>query len=764
MPVSRAAGATVRASGSRYIGAVESRPKDQSMKPMPLRMLAALVLAAFALAAAGAEPAARPRIGLVLGGGGARGTAHIGVLEVLQQLRVPVDCIAGTSMGSLIGGAYVSGLTPQQMMARLSLVDWRDLFDDNPARAETNYRERRLQQSYYPGLEFGITQQGLRSAHGVVGGQKIKLFFNTLVGSDRGERNIEDLPLPMSVIATDIGTGDKVVFRDGELSAAMRASMSVPALLAPVPYRGKLLVDGGLVDNLPVDEVRSRCHADVVIAVDVGSPLADPHEVDTIGAVTGQMISILTEQNATASRAMLGPNDIYIRPDLVDVTAADFHKFREGAAIGRAAALKQADRLRRLAVPEADYAAWAARLKVDDKPLPRVDEVSIAGLRYVNPEAVARHLDNVRTGVPLDTAQLEGDIARIYGDGDFESVDYRLLLARDRNILRITPTEKTWGANYLRFGVSLDAGSRENDVALRAAYHRKWVNTLGAEWLTGAQLGQRSSVFTEFYQPLEARQRFFVEASAGLARDHVRVYQDDERLAEYIAREKRVGASVGANIGVLGALRLGAVYRKLDTSVETGAPTLPTGKITVKGWNAILDFDQTNRAFFPTSGWYSRLDYFKSPDLGYSRFAADLRAIHSWDPYVVNARYFHFSTPEGKLPVGDAGGLGGFLALSGYARNQILAEEVRLFTVRAEKVIGKMPLGLEGDLRIGVSLETGRARRRFTETHVEGWQQAGALYLGGETPVGPLFLGYGYAKGGHSSIYLFIGLPNATAR
>jgi NTE family protein len=394
--------------------------------------------------------------------------------------------------------------------------------------------------------------------------------------------------------------------------------------------------------------------------------------------------------------------------------------------------------------------------------LPRVDQVVITPMPHVNPEAVARHL-HVPIGAPLDTVQLERDIARIYGDGDYESVDYRLITSRERNILRVTATEKSWGTDYLRLGVSLDAGTRENDVALRGAYHRKWVNSLGAESLTGAQIGQRSSVYTEFYQPLDARQRFFVEPGIAIARDRLRVYQDDDRLAEYIVREKRAIFNLGANIGVLGALRFGPLYRKLDTSIETGSPTLPTGSATLKGWNAQLDFDQTNRAFFPSSGWSARLNYYRSSDMGYGRFSADLRAITSWDPYVINARYYHFKTTEGQLPVADAGGLGGFLALSGYARNQIFAGDVRLLTVRAEKVIGRMPLGLAGDLRVGLSLETGRARQRFTETHVDGWQQAGAVYLGGETPLGPMFLGYGYAKGGRSSVYLFVGLPNATS-
>jgi len=716
------------------------------------------MLAVSAIAPAVAETTARPRIGLVLGGGGARGTAHIGVLEVLEKLRVPVDCVAGTSMGALIGGAYIGGLDPQQMKDRLAQVDWRDLFEDNPAQEEMNYRERRLAENFYPGLEVGLTDQGLQSSHGVVGGQKIKLFFNTLVGADRGERTIESLPLPLSIIATDIATGEKIVLRDGELSAAMRASMSVPALLAPVPYRGRYLVDGGLVDNLPVDEVKLRCNPDVVIAVDVGSPLLKPEAVNSIGSVTRQMVSILTEQNATAARALIKPSDIYIKPDLDGITAADFNKFREGAERGRKAAEAQAEKLRRYAVPDAQYIAWSNKLKTDQPELPRIDEVQIAGLKHVNPEAVRKHI-HIRTGEPLDTVQLEKDLGRVYGDGDYENVDYSILSTRDRNILRITPTEKSWGPNYLRFGVNMESSTNENNFALRAAYQRKWINSLGAEWLSGVQLGERAMLFTEFYQPLDERQRFFIEPALRFTRDKLSIYQDDNRIAQYQIRGRQAVLNVGANISVLGQIRLGRSYRNLDSSIETGSTSLPTVDQSLKGWNMILDFDQFDRPFFPTRGWAARLSYFKEDNLGYSKLSTDLRAARTWGPYVLNGRFLYVGSPQGQLPVADAGSLGGFLNLSGFVRNQIIADDIRFGSIRGERIIGKMPLGLSGDLRAGVSLEAGKARNRFTETHLEGWQQAVSIYLGGETPFGPAFLGYGMARGGASSVYLFIGLP-----
>ena len=704
------------------------------------------------------EPA-RPRIGLVLGGGGARGTAHVGVLEVLEQLRVPVDCVAGTSMGSLIAGAWLSGLGPQQMLKRLGEVDWRDLFNDDPARGETNYRERRLEQSYYPGLEAGTTPDGLRMARGLVGGQKIKLFFNSLVGADRAERSIGSLPLPLSIIATDIGNGDRVVFRDdAELATAMRASMSVPAVLAPVAYRGRHLVDGGLVDNLPVAEVRERCKADVVIAVDVGSPLLKPEQVTGLGSITGQMVNILTEQNATASRALIRPGDVYIKPDLRGVTAADFDKFREGAARGHAAALAQADALRRLALPEPQYQAWAARLNVPPQPLPHIDEVQVAGLHNVNPEIVRKHLD-VPVGQPLDTARLERGLARVYGEGDFESVDYALLGTRDRRILQVTPTEKSWGPNYVRFGIALDASNKENEFALRLGYHRKWLNSFGGEWLSGAQVGELATVFTQFYQPLEARQRFFVQPAVGMSRENLNVYQDDRRLAQYELRNRVASLGFGVNAGTLGQLRLERTVRKTDASVETGFAALPSGETLLQGWQLVADFDQFNRAFFPSSGWLARATWFKEKDAGYDRLAVELRAAHSWNDYVLNARLSYTASTHGKLPLADAGAMGGFLNLSGYVRNQILADDIRYASLRAEKIIGRMPLGLNGDLRLGVALEAGNARNRYTETHLHGWQQAAAVYFGGETPVGPLFLGYGYARGGRSSLYLFIGLP-----
>lgn len=727
----------------------------------PGPVLAWLIIASVALpgtSAAAADPGARPRIGLVLGGGGARGAAHIGVLQILEKMQVPVDCIAGTSMGALVGGAYASGLSPQDMLTRLSAVDWGDLFEDNPGRAELNYRDRRLAESYYPGLEFGVKERRLETARGLIQGQKLKLFFNSLVGAEKGARAIESLGVPLSLIATDIGTGERVVYRDGDLSAAMRASMSVPGLLAPIDYQGRRLVDGGLVDNLPVAEARARCNADVIIAVNVGSPLAKPGEVNSILSITNQMIGILTDQNEAASLAALRPDDVLITPRLDGISAADFARFNETAARGHAAAAAVAAKLQRYALPGPDYLAWRSKLQAPLRSLPKIDEVQIAAMPHVNPAAVERHL-HVRPGTVLDPAQLDRDIGHIYGDGYYESVDYSLLTTRERNILRITPTEKSWGPNFLRFGTQLQLSQDSNDLVLRAAYHRRWITRLGGEWLSGIDVGQRARLFTELYLPVDAHQRFFVEPVLALRREFTEIYQDDDRIAEYQIIEKRAAANLGMRAGTFGQVRLGWLFRQFDTSIRTGAAGLPTIERSIGGWFADIDFDQLNRAFFPTEGWKAKISFFSGQQIPYSKLDVNLRGATSWGPYAISTRLNYVDALRGQLPVFDAGALGGLLRLSGFNSRQIIGGRVKFGSVQFERIIGKMPLGFAGDMRAGLSLETGKVDQRFTETGRDGWQPAMSVYLGGETPLGPVYLGLGRAaRGGPSSLYFYLGL------
>jgi len=709
---------------------------------------------------AAAPASASPSVGLVLGGGGARGAAHIGVLEVLEQLRVPVDCIAGTSMGALVAGAYAAGLSPAQMRNALAETDWSDLFNDDPNFSDVNPHTKSIRKRYFSGLELGITEQGVTTLPGVVSGQKIKLFFNRLVGSDSGEKYIEDLPLPLAVIATDIGTGERVVYRDGSLSKAMRASMSVPGLLDPVSYRGRKLVDGGLVDNVPIGEVKELCRPDVVIAVNVGSPLLPPSEVGSLLSVSAQMVSILTEQNVTRSLKTLRDMDIYIKPDLEGISAADFDRSTETADRGHAAAQTLSRRLSALSVSEPVYAAWQAGIEAAQRPATRIDAIKVAELKDVNPATVQRHL-RVRPGEPLDTTQLQTDVMRIYGDGYYETVDYQVLREHDRTILRLTPVEKAWGPNYLRFGFNLDSTQGEgNFYSLRAAHHRTWINALGGESLISAQIGTTSGIYAELYQPLNAQQTVFLQPVLRYLDDSTPVYEDNRRIAEYESETLGLGLYAGMNFAQLGWARAGWLQRYLDNSVQTGSPTLPSDERWVGGLHIDLSLDQTDTLYFPSEGWKASIEYFDSSSEGYSKLEADAGA--AWpltDDIVLTGRIAGAMSPRGQLPAYDAASLGGFRNLSGFARDQIIGDQIAFGSLSAEYILGRMPLGLSGDIRLGLSLEGGKVDGRYTETRLDGWLGSAAVYLGGETPVGPVYLGYGYADRGQSNIVLFIGTP-----
>src|SRR5438105_1477481 len=313
------------------------------------RALAALLAGASLIAAAADAPSpVRPRIGLVLGGGGARGGAHLGVLQVLEDLRVPVDCIAGTSMGALVGGAYAAGVAPADIRDLVARTDWVNIFDDSAGREQVNIRRKELNDRFYSGVELGVSADGIKFREGAVAGEKLKLFFNQLVRADLGDRPIEDLRMPLSIIATDIGTGERVAIRSGNLTSAMRASMSVPGLIAPVHRDGRKLVDGGLTDNLPIEEARELCNADVLIVVNVGSPLFKPQEITGVVTVLGQVANLLTEQNVERSLKLLKPDDVYIRPDMGDITATAFTRQLAAAKRGREATSQMSDPLKRL--------------------------------------------------------------------------------------------------------------------------------------------------------------------------------------------------------------------------------------------------------------------------------------------------------------------------------------------------------------------------------------------------------------------------------
>jgi NTE family protein len=727
----------------------------------------AVVLLAPAASLAQDKAKTRPTVGLVLGGGGARGGAHIGVLEVLEELRIPVDCVAGTSIGALVSGAFVSGLTPAEMSESIRKTDWDAIFDDSAGREYLTYRHRNIDERFYSGLEFGVTKDGLRYREGAVAGEKVKLFFAQLVRADLGERPIETLPLPLTLIATDIGTGDRVAMRSGNLISAMRASMSVPGVLAPVQREGHKLVDGGLVDNVPIQEVRDRCGAEVVIAVNVGSPLTKPENVSGVLSVVGQMVNLLTEQNVSKSLALLKPTDIYMRPELGDITAADFGKQLDAAKIGHATALGQADKLRKLSVSQAEYDAWRKKLtyKPATKP-PVIDEVHVADTRYINSRDLRESIRQ-REGEPLDAGRLGEDVVRVYSRGDLAALDYSLISERDKTILRLVPVEKAWGPDYLRFGMNLSTDFRsQSEFNLRALYRKTWINSFGGEWLSTLQIGGEEGIATEFYQPLDYRQFWFIHPYVGTLFRDTGLYFNGDRLADIRLHTTNAGLDVGASLGNYGQAKIGWQEHDVTASIETGSPLFPSTKNSFGGIAAQLAIDQYDFAFFPTRGYKAQLDYFDAQRASngggkYARAEAQLGYAVTFGDVIVRAQAQGGKATRGELPFSDLFALGGLGRLSAYATNQILGQEYALGVVRAEyRLLRPIPvIGLAASA--GFSYELGRMKKPVTEPTLQGTIDSYSLYFAANTPLGPMYLGYaGTSQQSRSGrFYFFLGTP-----
>jgi len=708
-----------------------------------------------------ADGTKRPRICLVLSGGGARGAAHLGVLKVLEEYRVPVHCIAGTSMGSLVGAAYATGTTLPEMDQIMRGISTELLFKDKPPRQELSMRRKQDDYGIFIGPEIGIGGGELHIGKGVVTGIQLEAVLRSL-SKVKGFHQFDGLAIPFRAVATDLVTGKAVIFSEGELANVMRASMSVPGAVAPAEFGGMMLVDGMLTSNLPVQTAREM-GADVVIAVNVGTPLLKREKLNGILGVSSQMLSILTEQNVQASLDSLKKTDVLISPDLGDYGTGDFDDLPGIVPLGEVAARKAAEQLKSLAIPAAEYAALRKRQMVEVKPdLTPVDEIRIESLQSVNPVAVAAVM-KTQSGKPIDQKVLDRDMGRIYGLGNFETVNYSFMEEPGKRILVVNAVEKTWGMRSLRLGLGLSSDFQSSSYFnLVGSYREYWLNSLGAEWRTDLQVGRTSSFTTEFYQPLTARGTFFVAPNFFFERRTSDIYQNEDRVASYSVQAAGVGLDVGSVLGQYGELRVGVQRGRLKPELEIGPAVLSPGPSVDQGaFRLRLVLDQMDSVHFPRAGWRTTAKVYKSSgtlgaDESYTRWDMDGAAAYSIGPHTFNAGIKAGGRiGSDRLPRYEFFQWGGFLQQSGYATGQLIGEKIVFGRVMYYHRIFKGTM-LEGAYG-GVSLEAGKVSDPLVAGSPDGLLKSGSLFLGLDTPIGPAYLAYGQATGGNNSLYFFLG-------
>lgn len=705
----------------------------------------------------------RPRVGLVLSGGGARGAAHIGVLERLEELRVPVDCIAGTSAGAIVGGLYAAGLAPDEIAQVFTGIDWDKAFSDKPGRRARSFRRKLDDATFLPNLEFGLKQGTLMLPTGVVAGQNINTALKSASLRTAFVRDFDRLRIPFRAVATDITTGEMVVIQRGDLAHAMRASMSVPGIFAPVELDGRLLVDGGLVRNVPIDLARGM-GAEVLVVVNAGTPLASREQLADIFGLSVQVINVLTQQNVDRSLTDLGADDVLLVPDLEDIGATEFDRTSTAIVRGAAAAAAASGALARLGLDEPGYATWQASQRQAAPPPPLIGFVEVVDNQRVPTERILARV-RTRPGEPLLLVRLHRDVERIFAMDDFEQVYFDLIERDGRVGVQIRVREKAWGPHYLKFGLKIaddfEGGSR---FSLLGHHLLTNANRHGGEWRTDISLGEARLLRTEFRQPFTSEDTWFVAVEAGYESNLFDVFVGDERVAEFRRQVATAGVDVGREISNFGELRFGwrSGHGRADRRV--GPPVLFAPGEHLAQTRVSWTVDQLDDPYFPSDGYYARVHATWNlqrygADSDYERYAFTAGGAHTLGGQTVVVEAELGSSSGVGLPVWEEHTLGGFLSLSGLRQNQLRGDRLVAARLITWRKVPYLPDVLGGHMRMGGSLEAGNTGigPAGSSLDVGDLRIGGSLFVAADTFLGPVHLAVGFADRADPSVYFFLG-------
>ncbi|MCQ0170142.1 hypothetical protein DN388_24600 [Pseudomonas sp. S12(2018)] len=724
------------------------------------RLLLCLLLSLTSLALCAAE-AARPKVGLVLSGGAARGLAHIGVLKALEEQGVKIDAIAGTSMGAVIGGLYASGYKIDELEKLALAIDWQQALSDAPPRKDIPFRRKQDDRDFLVKQRLSFRDDGsLGLPLGVIQGQNLALLLESLLAHASDTRDFDKLPIPFRAVATDIASGEKVVFRKGHLPQVIRASMSIPAVFAPVELDGRLLVDGGMVDNIPLDIVREM-GVDMAIVVDIGTPLRNRKQLATVVDVLNQSITLMTRRNSEEQLASLHRDDILVQPPLSSFGVTDFGRAQDMIDAGYRATRLLDPRLASLRRVN-DTAVQLAEARSAGQRTPVITAIKVENDSKVSDDVI-RYYIRQPIGEPLELDRLRTDMGTLYGLDYFDRVQYRVVHKGDENTLVINARGRRGGTDYLRLGLNLSDDLRgDSAFNLGASYRVNGINRLGAEWLTRAQIGDKQELYSEFYQPLDTGSRYFVAPYLDIGSQNIEATLDNDPIAEYRLERYGFGLNLGRQIGNNGEVRLGVGQAWGQAEVRIGEQGLPKVNFNEGFYDLKYSFDTLDNVYFPHSGEDVSLTLRQfEPGLGsdqrYRQWDMKLDKALSSGPntWVFGGRYAR--TLDDAEVVTSSFVMGGARQLSGFRQDSVSGQNLSLMRmVYYRRLTPRSYLPLDFPLYLGGSLERGRAWNNDNEFD-SGYINASSIFLGFETPLGPLNFSYGMNTENQKAFYLNLG-------
>ncbi|MBA2379222.1 MAG: patatin-like phospholipase family protein [Blastocatellia bacterium] len=719
--------------------------------------LCALLIVSFAAPAAFAQTAAptrtRPTIGLVLSGGGARGFAHIGVLKVLEENRVPVDYVGGASIGGLIGALYAMGKTPAEIEELIGSLDWNRLFTSTTSFDNQSFRRKEDRRNIPGPIPLRGNPTALRLPPAFNTGHEIGLLFDKVTLPYAQVDNFDEMAIPFRTVATNMEDGTSVELRSGSLSRSLRATMSIPGVFAPIEIDGKILSDGGLVNNIPTNIVKAM-GADILIVVNIETQLTDRTALENLFGVLAQTINIATLEN---SRRSLQQANLIIAPDLENYSAADFGNSEELIELGYQGASANVAILQGLSLGEADWQAHLerrrSRARLDVPPTPdfvAVDSTNRAAVRTIEEKLGGKYV-----GEPLDEAkrdELARDLSQLTGTGRFDALNFGLTSKNGRTGLVIR-TNETNGriAESTRLDIGFDINSVEtenSDFSILARLSFFDVGRYGAEWRNDFRVGASTLLATEYYRPIGSR-GFFISPRGSYDRRRVSFYELDARIAEYTFSTMQASIDAGYAYSPRSEVRLGYTigFERADRAIGDPLLTDLRGRLSMVSlrWN----YDGLDQAQVPRSGIYARnsLNYILDTAGTDSEFTQGETRVSGYHLLSERNTAFAFGgvgTSFGfTAPTLRQFTLGGPFKLGGYGVDQFRASNYAHVGIGVLHSRQFLPALFGGRAYVGGWYEGGSAFERFGSANYRQ-SASGAVIV--ETPLGPIVIGGGFSE------------------
>lgn len=692
----------------------------------------------------------RLKIGLALSGGGARGMAHIGVLRALEEKNIPIDYIAGTSMGSIVGGLYATGMSPDDLDWVMESIDWEDAMNPSPKRKLKNYRQRQTEKKYIADLEVGIVDKSVKTGTGIASDHKVMLELQRIVGAFETE-SFDEFPIPFRAVTTDLNAGEPYVIDHGDLAMAMRASMAVPLLFGPVKHHDRMLVDGGILNNLPVDVVKAM-GADVVIAVNIASPLAQVDENSSLISVTYQSIDVSLVQNTIRSSKLA---DILIAPDLGELTASDFSESKSFANLGYLSVFEHSAELESLRLDDLAFLAHLESRNFLPRDIPStIQFVNIDG----NKRTATKRLFNKTKdliGQPFDVQTLQRRTDEIVaGEEDIQVMTYHITENEQGKGVTFQVKEKKWGPDYLKFGLQVaDDYDSNTRLSMLIRHQRHNINSKGAHWTNDISLGSVLSWHSELYQPLDFDERFFATADLYLAKENRRFFDGLDAVGEYDLKEYGFGLGLGYNPSENTEWRAGLWYMDESVVSTINVVDFSTAIDRTVGMKASFGYDTLEKAIAPRFGddiraelgVFDRVQWLKFS--GYRHFPMLDRSALSLG---IKAAFSHLTRNDEYLFA-----YGGIDDFAGYPTHALLGLNAFVAEVGWFTELPQIKLPVVGSPDVIVKSHWGNVWQNNIQLKDMKYGLSAGISFDVQDTV--LFLGSGYSRDGELRFYLRLG-------